>query len=384
MVEYSTNVWDFDDYGYAGSANWTNFSDPQYNQTGTPKTMLYVTTDVEPPFSAGDLIVVNQDSGTTPPFRPEIEGIQKVLDIEQVSSAPVEWMVVIDKPWIGSGIASTGSTDFADGSKSQTLDLLTQSCLVFNGSEPLISFGDWDADDWYMNHPNIGNFLTSMPRSGFRVRPDSKVFLQIYQDGADSVEFTSASGSNGSYSLTAPNAVEMIDASPSKLNTLDDYTVHIEDSSNNRISEQLSFTIDTACYGYEDLEICFLDRRGSILPFQFRLKRTQRQSVNRETYKHDITSDEMYDIDLLDAGQEDLHITEDITYTLRTAVMTLQEAIYLRELISSPFTVVRFGDGEYQRCEVLTRSIEIKDEYFEGARMEDIEIRLSNQDSVNW
>ena len=395
--EYSTNVWDFEDYGYAGSVNWTNYANPAYNPSGQAKTMLYTSTADVPPFSAGDMIVVNQDSI----LRPELEGIQKVVDVEQVSVAPVEWMVVLDKPWIGSGVASPGSTDYADGQKSQTLNLLTQTTIVFNGAVPFADFRNWLWSDYKFNAPGDSKFLTSVPRNGYRVRPDSRIMLQMYQDEADFVVFESGGLPNGSYDVTGSESVEMIDASPVLLTELNDYTVHVQDASSDRISEQLSFVIDTTCTNYDDVEICFLDRMGSILPFQFRLKRTTTATISRKTYKHDITTDEMYEYSLVDAGQEDLEISEEVVYTLRTARLTSEESQYLKELISSPFTVVRFGAGsatalgesssseatgtsEYMRCHVLTNKLEIKDDYFDGARFEDIDIKLSNQDIVNW
>jgi hypothetical protein len=166
------------------------------------------------------------------------------------------------------------------------------------------------------------------------------------------------------------------------LTAVSDYEVRLDDFG--AFSETLKFKVDQKCYGFADCEIVFMDRFGSFLPIQFQLRRSQNVDVNREQYKKDITTDEIYVYNTYDGGSEDLFIEVGKRFTLRSDRMTTDEAIMMEELVSSPFTIVRFGTDDYLRCKVVTSNLEIKDEYFEGIRYYDIDIEITNKDVVNW
>lgn len=369
--EYSSNVWDFDDYGWAGSTTiWTNFNNPQYNPGQIARTNL-LSSD-EPPFSIGDLITINQ----TVNERPELNGVHKIIDIEQIASD--EWMAVLELSWVGSGPVSPGSVNYADGTKLISLnEFETDTITCWNGALGLMTFKDFDYTD-YLSGSATSKFLTNVPRSNYRVRPDSQVYLQLLNGGGDKWLYV---GDNSPVEITSTESVIMIDCSPGDN---DDYSVYLTDGGSGQIMEEIVFSVDDKCYGFTDVEICFLDRLGSILPFQFHLKRTTNLTVNKENYQHDRELRNMYEYSLIDAGEEVLHVSEEIRYTLRTSRLSTDEAKYFKELLTSPFTVVRFGDGEYVRCSILSTTAEIKDEYFDTSRDYDIDIKLSIQDKINW
>lgn len=376
--EYQPDPWEFDDYLWAGSTSWFNFIDPSINLLGISQTML-IGSD-EPDYGVGDIITVNQNAEPgDSEYRVELQGNHLILDI---FTSGGDWYVVLDLPWIGSGAASSGSTTYADNRKVINLDeLVTDDYVFFNGAEKFEKYKDWDADEYTLTS-GTSKFLTTLPRSKpWRVREDSLVFIQGRQVVENTMRFVVNNVVTDSYVINQ-TGVNLYDVSPRQLTAVSDYEVLLDDFG--AFSERLKFKVDQNCYGFADCEIVFMDRFGSFLPIQFQLRRSQNIDVNREQYKKDITTDEMYVYNTYDGGSEDLFIDVGKRYTLRSDRMTTDEAIMMEELVSSPFTIVRFGTDDYVRCKVLTRNLEIKDEYFEGIRYYDIDIEITNKDVVNW
>jgi hypothetical protein len=236
----------------------------------------------------------------------------------------------------------------------------------------------------------LGNFLTDIPMT-WTVRPDSVVLLQAYIESEDAeVRFGSLAGFIiASYGLdTGLNKdVIMFDASPriplDVASGVKSYAVQVVEDTT-VISKNYTINIDNRCYGYKDVEVLFMDRMGSIIPFQFHLKTDQNITVTRSNYKKDVTSNEMYVYNLSDGGEEAINIEFERNYTLRTSAMSLDESLMLEQLVTSPYTLVRFGSGEYLRCEVVTNSLQIQDEDFDGLKFQDVQIKMSNKDVINW
>jgi hypothetical protein len=374
--EYQPLPFEFDDYLWAGSTSvWANFSDPSINPQGISQTML-VGSD-EPDYSAGDVITITQDAAPSDAeYRVELEGNHTVLDVFNDSG---DWYVVLDLPWIGSGAASSGIAVFADGRKTINLEKLTAGEYVFfNAAERFASYKDW-SDTAYTLNGTTKKFLTTIPRDKpWRVRTDSLVFIQGYQIGSKTIQYLLGSSVDDSVVIDETGVI-LYDMSPRRLSVSEDYSVRLLNN-----SETLQFVVDDKCYGFADVEVVFMDRFGSFIPIQFNLKRTQSIDVKRETYKKDITTDEMYVYNTYDGGDEDLFIEVGKRFTLRSDKLSLNESTMMEELVSSPFTIVRFGTDEYLRCKIVTGSLEIKDEYFEGIRFYDIDIEITNKDVVNW
>jgi hypothetical protein len=373
--EYQPAPWEFDDYLWAGIGVWSEVLNPAFNPNGGAQTMLEG--DDEPDYGIGDVISVNQTAlPSAPEYRIELQGNHTILD---VFTSGGKWYVVLDLPWIGSGAASEGDAVFADGRKVTNLnELMRDGFVFFNGAVRFKEYKNWIAGDNTLNGTSK-KFLTTIPRDKpWRVRPDSLVFIQGYQIGSKTIQYLLGSTVDDSIVINETGVI-LYDMSPRRLSVSEDYSVRLLSN-----SETLHFAVDDKCYGFADVEVVFMDRFGSFIPIQFNLKRTQNIDVKRETYKKDITTDEMYVYNTYDGGDEDLFIEVGKRFTLRSDKLSLNESTMMEELVSSPFTIVRFGTDEYLRCKILTGSLEIKDEYFEGLRFYDIDIEITNKDVVNW
>lgn len=382
--EYLDTGWEFTGYTTADATLWSNFSDTNYNPNGLAKTCIYnATSDPVPSYSIGDYIVITQNTIN----RTELEGVFRVLDIENVASGGKEYIIVLDLAWIGSGTATDGDTNYADRRKTQQLSEVDSNTIVaFNGALPFETFKDWDYLD-YLAANTDSKFLTTAPRSGYVVRPDSVVFLNTLITYAANNKLVLDDGTPANYVISSTDYIVNCNCSPNETSsgTPTSYTAQIKNNGGTALTEAFEFIVDEHCYGYDFCEIIFLDRLGSILPFQFNYKITTDINVTREQSKRDITTDEMYTYSLQDAGLENDTISEDRVLTLHTTRLNSDMAIYFRELVSSGWTAIRIGDtSDYVRCNIVTSSFRLLDTYADGARTYEIQVTYSNKDIINW
>ena len=399
--EYFGSTWEFTGYGYAGtSTGWSNQTDPSINPGGWARTFLRQSTSTSP-YSAGDIIEVTLDDPNTNSF---IGGIHKILDTYTFGG---QYYVVLELPWQTLQTPSTfaGDTTYADGRKTVIEPdgeggVESDEIIAFNGAETFENFKNWDFNDWLMNDSS-SKFLTSLPRDEpLLVTDNSAVFLQWYNDVNEvsgyniAMRFITYVGDtpdspDDRLASTVVDGVVMMDCSPDILNGLSGkskYTVNLYNSSGggSTISETLTFIKDDRCYEWDRVEMAFMDRMGSILPFQFTLRHDKRMTSTKENYKKDLTTDEMYDYDYLDTGLTPLEIDENIIYTLRTDALTFAHANYLRELVTSPFTAITLDGTEWFRCNVRTSNLDIKRQIAGRHNYYTIEVEMSNKDKVNW
>ncbi len=249
-----------------------------------------------------------------------------------------------------------------------------------------IFFKDWDYTDYSATN-NTSLFLTTAPRSGYVVRPDSVVFLNTLITYAANNKLVLDDGTPTNYVIASTNYIVNCNCSPSETTSgaPTTYTAQIKNNGGTALTEAFEFIVDERCYGYDFCEIIFLDRLGSILPFQFNYKITTDITVNREQSKRDITTDTMYTYSLQDAGLENDNITEDRVLTLHTTRLNSDMAIYFKELVSSGWTAIRIGPrSSYIRCNIVTSSFRLLDTYSDGARTYEIQVTYSNKDIINW
>ena len=398
--QYNPNAWVFNKFTGLSANNpfWINSDNPLVNPNGLTRTALYNDTLVEPNFEIGDLIEITQNE----PIRTQLQGVQKVIDIQLVDDTwngnYIGYIAVLELTWIGFGSPSGGNGGSVVTSvitKVITEDIDSYEFSLWNGALPFMNFKGYDVNEWNATD-GAWKFMTSAPRDGYPVREDSAVFLQFgnQHNNNHRLEIKSGANSARTANIAVSEDVNMVDVSFERdtlgfvvgtypLNSdTKEYTAQI--IGDLTVSELFKFKVNRRCYEFEDVEICFLDRLGSIMPFAFNLKKDKQATVERVNYTKDVDTNTMYDYSLMDGGEIPVDLNETIRYILRTDAINEAMGNYLRELVSSPFTVVRFGDGEYQRCNVITNSLAIRSKFDEGLNFYEIQIELSNNDKVNW
>ncbi len=402
--------WQWDDFGFAGSVNWANHGDPQYNPNGLWPTMLYTTDALnQPPYTSGDTIFVDLNVGTQD--RPSISGVHKVLDVYQQSSGGVEWVVVLEIPWVGSGTSSGGSARYSDFRKSRFTNLLSvnNECVI-NTAFSKIDFLNYDSADYNMITTGAQKFLTQA-FNNYKVRESNTMLLQYmsFKDNTIGTPrkalFENDSGDSSVLTLTTGVDVGVwgIDASPIRTNwgtvqsgtlpivkpSTDTYSITLLNINDNPVSETKTINIDRGCVNKGSIEMLFMDKLGSFLPWNFTFRNVQDQQVEKSNYSkylggYESTGESTgkFTYDLKDGGRETYNEEYKKNYLLRTSWLADKESEFFPNVIHSPVTMIKVG-GVFQRCTITTSSFEVKDDNWNTLKRYEINVKLSNDEIIN-
>lgn len=402
--------WQWDDFGFAGSVNWPNFSDPQYNPNSLSRTMLFTTDALnQPPYTSGDTIFVELNAGTQD--RPSVRGVHKVLDVYQQSSGGVEWVVVLELLWVGSGTSTGGKTKYADFRKSRFTNLLSlnNECVI-NTALSKIDFLNYDSTIYNMvASTGDKKFLTQMYDS-YKVREGNTFFLQYMSYKTStistprSIKFENDSGDSSTLSLTTSVNVGVwgIDLSPTRTDwglvdtgtlpiikpTTKTYSATLLDINGNAISEKKTVLIDRECVNKGSIEMLFMDKFGSFLPWNFTFRNVQDQQLEKSNYSKYLGGYQSqegggkFTYNLKNGGRETHNSEYKKNYLLRTEWLSDQEAEFFPNVIHSPVTMIKVN-GVFQRCVVNTSSFEVKDDNWNTLKRYEITVKLSNDEIIN-
>lgn len=387
----------FSDYGFAGSANWSNFSDPAINPNAISRTMLIHST--EPIYDQGDVINVVQDD--TANFRPELEGIHTVLDKFEDAGT---WYLVLDLSWIGSGAASSGDAFFADGKKTVFSGITSSSFRVWRGAFAQDVFVSYDDAEW-VTIDNTSNLITTLP-DGVRVSRDKDTYLTCHNStgGLLYVVFN-IDGTLYRYSIGSTANFILFNAIPSDDNiqdvfsggtwsafvggldllNIESYTIQLKDSSDTAYSIEKTINLYSECDKFDTYDVTFMDRLGSWITIPFNKGSYLEQQVNKQKYrkKYGSFGETEWGYSLMDRGIETYDSEEEITYTLNTGILSEIESQYMKELVSSPSVYVSINGGDTTAIDIITSSLPLHKKRTRRDRKVSIKFKKSVQDNIN-
>jgi len=401
-------VWDWIDMGFAGVVNWPNAGDQQYNENGGAKTMIYNNDVTEvPPYSPGDSIFITRtnDSDDAAP----ITGVHTILDVYEQGSSGAEWVIVLDLPYLA-GNSDGGGTRYSDNRKSRFSNLYSlQNEVIFNTA---LSKKDWltyDYLDYNMKSGNSGNekFLTQM-YDNYVVRPDSTLFLQwmCYDvdllTTADVIYFKNDDGDDSTYSFApaletniqgfdfSPTRTDWGTGGPIVTSTTKWYEFAIYDRDAIALSETKRVYIDRECHSIDRVELLFMDKFGSFIPFQFNGRAVETHNVKRSEYTSYLggldtssyDSEQGYTYDLNEGGKSVYNSSYSRQFKLQTDYLSDEESLFFHNVIESPVTLVKLG-GDYYSCVITTSSVEVKKPGWYEQKKYTMNVTLSNRESIN-
>ena len=204
-----------------------------------------------------------------------------------------------------------------------------------------------------------------------------------------------------SFQLT--HAIRQLDISPTRATfgsiligtfpivkpTTEWFEITATDNLDIQVSQTHRFEIDRSCTtGYEDIEMQFMDKLGSMMPFNFTLRNIEQRQIDKENYVKYLGGIqyreglEYYGYDLRDGGKVTYDESFVRVYTLRTPFLNDEYSRYFTEVIESPVTSIKI-DGEFHRCVITTSSYEVKKERWYEMKRYEIEVMLSNRNKVN-
>jgi len=397
--------WDWLDMGFAGVLNWPNAGDQQYNENGGAKTMIYNNDATDAPgYSPGDSIFITRTNDSDEDAAP-ITGVHTILDVYQQGSSGAEWVVVLDLPYI-SGNSDGGKTRYSDNSKSRFLDLYKlKGNAIFNTALSKKDWLTWDYLDYNMISGNTGNekFLTQM-YDNYVVRPDSTLFLQWmcygvgYLTTADVIYFKNSNGADSTYSFSPAleSIIQGFDFSPTRTDwgtggdmvtsTTKWYEFTIYDRDAIALSETKRVYIDRECHSIDRVELLFMDKFGSFIPFQFNGRAVETHNIDRNDYTtylggFNSTTTE-YSYDLNEGGKSVYNSSYSRSFKLQTDYLNNTESLFFHNVVESPVTMVKI-DGDYYSCVIKTSNVEIKKAGWYEQKKYTIDVVLSNRESIN-
>ena len=310
-------------------------------------------------FTNGDIVNI-EGSGVTP----SPNGNYKVL----FSTATT---VTLDLTYSAS-FDDTGIMQFANGQKTVYPALTTLSdYTAFNGAvkyQELSAYNGEDYDVAGYGTYHTGKFLTNAPNdnilnlTSYRVRKENDIWLNYYSSNmAESINvFVTTDNITNHLAYSIP-------ASSSKMRTInvgvdaiiaalgssaiftgkDWYQVWVTDEYDVNISEFRSFRIEDFCSRYENVELYFQDRLGSIMPANFQLQSYRNNNISRTEYNKYLGNlvnpgaSGKWDFDSTARGRVVLNTQMKETLALNSNWLTEEEAYYLRELYSSPVVFIK-------------------------------------------
>jgi hypothetical protein len=347
----------FSDYGFAGQANWPDFLDPIVNPNGFSRTQLIMNS--APTFVVGDVINVKQTPSAN--FRPELEGIQTVLDVYLSGGV---WYVVLELLWIGSGGTSAGITTFADGKKTLVTGIETSVVQAFKGAFRFMQFNAFNPFE-YINETANKKFLTTLPED-VRVSAQRPTWLQVYtNDDIDYYLVWTIDGVQYRYQIQAQeDGISIVNITPDEFLfeqvlvdgiwetwgdtftlTADSYTIQLQDVDGVPKSELRTVSVYQECDFHDTYNVCFFDRLGSWITVPFNKGAYMTQQIERETTrkKYGRYSGGKWGYDTFERGEEVYNIEEGIVYNVNSGQLSQLESQYYRELISTAQAFVSIG-----------------------------------------
>lgn len=393
-------TWDFFDFEFNGTV-------PQYNPNNLQSTTALATTDNSnvPPYQPGDMIFVNFTTLT--PSKPQLQGVQEVLAVNARPGGG--WHVALNIGWVGSGPTEGGSTRFSDNRKTRITGLFTSinNECAFNSVFNTKSFLSYNMNDFLMTGSSGNKDILSQFFSGYKVLRNNEIYINwmcndVLTNHATKIEFTSDDGTvtHLNISVNALQWVKRINVGPTRTQwgnvisgagaivkpATKTYTFKFLNAANTAVSKTYRVNIDDSCQSGKTVTMVFMDKLGSSLPFNFTMRNVETQTVSRQEYTRylGILSGNKYTYDLKDGGSEIYDSSFDRTFTLRTGYLTEQESKFFANVIHSPSTMIDIdGDKKFERCNIITNAIEIKqDKWYELKRYE-IQVILSNSNKIN-
>jgi hypothetical protein len=218
------------------------------------------------------------------------------------------------------------------------------------------------------------SLMTNMPETEFSATVSQHAFLHAYNESPNIVNFVYFENSNGGVyrrAFTSPNLpiVTAFAVGPGNLgapvqlsgpvgpviqSNTEWYDVYVAGSVGNRLCKKYRFNLDRRCK-INDIQILFMDRQSSWLSYSFQLRQTENIETNKMTYRQEtpkVSTPGWVTIQRTDKGTQTFHSSFKKRHVLNTNWMNDAMSVYFEELLTSPYTYINYGDGEWYGCQV--------------------------------
>jgi hypothetical protein len=332
----------------------------------------------QPQFSVGDSILVEQ---TTPFTFSQYNGQATIVGIYATSGLPSpyngnRWIIEIDKnflgntppnggtislfgfrTYIGTNVANVGNTSSALNQK-----------RAFNGVNDFLDDITWNYLEYTCGtySGGTGKFLTNAP-DGWKLGTQSRMWLHVYQDDANDAANLIINTNKGTFSMantfltplnTNYQAVLEVGCGPYQLisntasisivsgsfpiidNDTKELFLSVRNSGGTQVIETKRFTIDNLCSRYEKVQLVFMDKLGSMVPFIFNYASRETKQIARANYQQHYgqyaPSSQNWTYNTFDRGKKSLDTVVNEVWTVTSDWINQSQSDYLMTLMESP------------------------------------------------
>ena len=405
--EYFEN-WEWEDFFFVPNSLVSTLDYNPDNLINATSLVVKKSTGSEPPFTIGDKIFVTLNEGTQE--RPQIQGLQEVLFVNEQTSGGIQYYrVILNLGWVGSGVSTGGSARYADNRKSRFLAENTEldNETAFNGALKFGNqeFNNWDSQEYRLANP-FSKALTQL-YDGYKVRENSRCYINFRQTLSDIGEFREPdkirfyNDSGEIYEFNIPTSgirIRTINVGTSRTDfgtlisgsgalikpTTKEYSFEFLGQAGNIASKRYYITIDRSCPVGEVMELHYMDRLGSILPWYFTAMNIETHNINRAKYTRNNGNfgPDSFRQQITIGGEEIYNSDYTVSHLLRTDWLNDKDAKFFHNVIESPVTFLNVGDY-FNRCTIETNSVEVKKEKWYELKRYEVRVTMSHKENIN-
>lgn len=341
----------------------------------------------EPLFEVGDSIVVAQNDGFT---NYSYEGLANIVSITQSGS---NWLITTDKTF-GASTPPEGGTislaNYALTTVSSTVSISEK--FAWNGVYGFLDFINYDETDYIPDGTTPSNWLTNVPQN-WEMYEDDRMWLLAYKDASNQQKDLMIETNNGQYRITSPYSASvettpnyrLISAAVGPWHLLNatssftaigaatfpmidadtkTYSVWYRNQILQQDTETITFALRDRCTKYEKIQLVFMDRLGSFVPYTFIYANRHTKNMTRTDYQqiygNYAPASQAWEYNSWDRGRKRLDLVVNEVYTITSDWVNQSTSDYLMELFESAEVYWIKEDGTTVAINITTSDVERK------------------------
>lgn len=339
----------------------------------------------QPYFNVGNEILIQQNTGFS---YSQYNGVHTILAISY--SIP-NWYITTDTAWVGSSPTNSGTMSLANyGLNNISVTASITEQYTFNGVQSFQDYINWDYTKWDAKTTSpYGKWFTNVPEN-YELTLDSMMWLNLYQNVSNEVTKVFIQTDNGVYGmtnsftsmtidnnrflqvsigpkqlLTATSSLTIVSGTLPVLNSTSTYmTIWTENSTSGITIAKKTFNIIEGCSRYEKIQLIFMDKMGSFIPFTFNMVNRNNKTINRTDFQQHYgtyaPATNNWNYKTYDRGRKTLDIVVIETYTINSNWVNQETSNYLMELFESPEVYWLKEDGTIVAINITSTDTERK------------------------
>jgi hypothetical protein len=360
----------------------------------------------EPLFNVGDNIWVNQEA----PFTySQYQGEAEITDIQFITASNY-WLIITDKEFLGSTPPNGGTISLANYQLTTvpaTASITNK--FAWNGVFGFLDFIDYDENNYIPNPSTPSQWLTNVPDE-YEVTLDSRMWLLSYKNATNQQKDLMIQSNNGLFRFTSPfstgldnervisNAIgpwNLINATaslqvvsgafPVISNSTATYSVWLRNQILQQDTETKVFKISRRCSRYEKIQLNFMDKGGSFIPFTFDLVNKHTKNITRTEYQQIYgryaPAAQAWEYNTWDRGKRNLDTIVIDRFTINSNWLNQSTSDFLMTLFESPEVYWIKEDGTTVAINLTISDVERKQTINDQLVNYTATFELSNKDN---